>query len=188
MVRAVQETMKNQGAGVIVNVASTAGLNGIGSSIAYCASKAALLNISKSLARVLGPEVRINSVCPGFIQGDWLKEGLGEGTYEKIKTKTELQTQLKKTTTAQNIAEAIKRTPNVKILIIGNADYRGSEKLNEKLALERAQAVKNVLVESFGVDASILEIQSNGEKVPIAKGTDPMALQANRRVQFFIIE
>jgi len=88
----------------------------------------------------------------------------------------------------QNIAEAIKHTPNVKILIIGNADYRGSENLNQKLALERAQAVKNVLVESFGVDPSILEIQSNGEKVPIAKGTDPMALQANRRVQFFIIE
>lgn len=88
----------------------------------------------------------------------------------------------------QNIAEAIKRTPNIKILIIGNADYRGSETLNQKLALQRAQAVKNVLVESFGVDAAILEIQSNGEKVPIAKGTNPMALQANRRVQFFIIE
>ncbi|MBI1222332.1 MAG: OmpA family protein [Bacteroidetes bacterium] len=88
----------------------------------------------------------------------------------------------------QNIAEAIKRTQGVQFLIIGNADYRGSEKLNEKLALERAQAVKNVLIESFGVDPSRIEIQSNGEKVPIAKGTDPMSLQANRRVQFFIVE
>jgi 3-oxoacyl-[acyl-carrier protein] reductase len=107
MVRAVQTLMKEQGSGAIVNVASTAGLNGIGSSIAYCASKAALLNMTKSLARVLGPEVRINAVCPGFIQGDWLKEGLGEETYEKIKAKTERQTPLGSTTTAKNIAEAI---------------------------------------------------------------------------------
>ena len=107
MVRAVQETMKEQGGGAIVNVASTAGLNGVGSSIAYCASKAALLNMTKSLARVLGPEVRINAVCPGFIQGDWLKEGLGEEAYEKIKAKTERQTPLGSTTTAKDIAEAI---------------------------------------------------------------------------------
>jgi 3-oxoacyl-[acyl-carrier protein] reductase len=93
--------------GVVVNVASTAGLNGIGSSIAYCASKAALLNMTKSLARVLGPEVRINAVCPGFIQGDWLKEGLGESAYEKIKEKTEKATPLKATTTPEEIAEAI---------------------------------------------------------------------------------
>lgn len=88
----------------------------------------------------------------------------------------------------QGIAEAIKRTPGVKILIIGNADYRGSEQVNQKLALQRAEAVKKVLVESFGVDPSLLEVQSNGEKVPVAKGTDPMALQANRRVQFFVVE
>lgn len=88
----------------------------------------------------------------------------------------------------QNIAESIKRTPGVKFLIIGNADFRGSEKLNEKLALERAEAVKKVLVESFGVDPNVIEVQSNGEKVPIAKGTDPMSLQANRRVQFFVID
>lgn len=107
MVRAVQTEMKQQGRGVIVNVASTAGLNGIGSSIAYCASKSALLTMTKSLARVLGPEIRINAVCPGFIQGDWLKEGLGESAYEKIKIKTEQQTPLKETTTPVDIAEAI---------------------------------------------------------------------------------
>ena len=88
----------------------------------------------------------------------------------------------------QGIAEAIKRTPGVKFLIIGNADYRGSEEMNQKLALARAEAVKKVLVESFGVDPNSVEISSNGEKVPIAKGTDPMSLQANRRVQFFVIE
>ncbi|TNE80169.1 MAG: hypothetical protein EP332_08330 [Bacteroidetes bacterium] len=88
----------------------------------------------------------------------------------------------------QGIAEAIKRSAGVKILIIGNADYRGSEKRNEQLALSRAEAVKKVLVESFGVDANSIEVQSNGEKVPIAKGTDAVSLQANRRVQFFVVE
>lgn len=107
LTRAVQKIMKKQGSGVVVNVASTAGLNGIGSSIAYCASKAALLNMTKSLARVLGPEIRINAVCPGFIQGEWLKEGLGDLAYEKIKEKTEAAAPLKATTTADDIAEAI---------------------------------------------------------------------------------
>lgn len=88
----------------------------------------------------------------------------------------------------QGIAEAIKRSPGVKILIIGNADYRGNDGTNQKLALARAEAVKKVLVDSFGVDPSQVEVQSNGEKVPVAKGTDPNSLQANRRVQFFVVE
>lgn len=107
MIRAVQGTMKAQGKGSVVNVASMAGINGIGSSIAYCASKAALLNMTKSLARVLGPEIRVNAVCPGFIEGEWLKQGLGELAYEKIKQKTEQQTPLKQVTKAEDIAEAI---------------------------------------------------------------------------------
>lgn len=88
----------------------------------------------------------------------------------------------------QGIAEVIKRTPDVKFLIIGNADFRGNEQMNQKLALGRAEAVKKVLVESFGVNPASIEVQSNGEKVPIAKGTDPNSLQANRRVQFFIVQ
>ncbi len=107
LTRSVQKIMAKQEGGVVVNVASTAGINAIGSSIAYCASKAALLNMTKSLARVLGPEIRINAVCPGFIQGDWLKDGLGEQAYEKIRERTEAASPLKATTTADDIAEAI---------------------------------------------------------------------------------
>jgi len=62
MIRAVQASMKAQGKGSIVNVSSMAGINGIGSSIAYCASKAALLNMTQSLARVLVSEIRVNVV------------------------------------------------------------------------------------------------------------------------------
>ncbi len=58
----------------IVNVASTAGLTGLGSSIPYCASKGALITLTKSLARALAPRIRVNAVCPGPIRTRWLDE------------------------------------------------------------------------------------------------------------------
>lgn len=64
--------------GAIVNVSSTASLNAIGSSIAYSASKAALNNLTLSLARALAPEVRVNAVAPGLVDTPWLERGLGE--------------------------------------------------------------------------------------------------------------
>lgn len=90
----------------VVNVASIAGVLGIGSSVAYAASKGALINMTKSLARALGP-IRINAICPGFIQGDWLKNGLGEETYEFVKKSTEDNVPLNLTCTAEQVAETI---------------------------------------------------------------------------------
>ena len=66
--------------GSVVNVASMAGINAIGSSVAYAASKAALINMTTSLARALGP-IKVNAVCPGFIEGEWLRKGLGDEIY-----------------------------------------------------------------------------------------------------------
>jgi 3-oxoacyl-[acyl-carrier protein] reductase len=59
--------------GCILNVTSVAGLTGLGSSIAYAASKAAAISVTKSLARVMAPEVRVNTVAPGIVQTRWVE-------------------------------------------------------------------------------------------------------------------
>ena len=68
--RAARKALEASGRGNIVNVSSTASLRGIGSSIPYCASKAALNNLTLTLARVLAPKIRVNAVAPGFIATD----------------------------------------------------------------------------------------------------------------------
>jgi 3-oxoacyl-[acyl-carrier protein] reductase len=107
LTRAAVPHMRAQGKGSIVNVASTAALNGMGSSIAYAASKGALVTMTLSLARVLGPEIRVNAVCPGFIKGEWLKNGLGDEMYEATKTVVERSSALGVTATPDIVAEAI---------------------------------------------------------------------------------
>ena len=107
MTRAVVPAMKRGGRGSIVNVASIAAVTGVGSSIAYAASKGALVTLTLSLARALGPEVRVNAVCPGFIQGEWLREGMGAENYERTKAFLEQSTPLRLTTTPDTVAEAI---------------------------------------------------------------------------------
>lgn len=107
MVRAVTPYMKKQGKGAIVNDSSIGGVTGIASSIPYAASKAALNLMTKSLAHVLAPEIRINAVVPGMIQTRWLKGGLGDQQYEALlKTQGE-QLPLKRVATAEDIAKVL---------------------------------------------------------------------------------
>jgi 3-oxoacyl-[acyl-carrier protein] reductase len=107
MVRAAAPHMKRGGRGAVVNVASIAAVQGVGSSIAYAASKGALVTMTLSLARALGPEIRVNAVCPGFIQGDWLEAGMGKERYERTKAFLESSTPLRLTATADTVADAI---------------------------------------------------------------------------------
>lgn len=66
--------MKNRSESAIVNVASMAGVTGAGSCLPYAASKGALMTMTKSLARGLAPQVRVNAVCPGVIESRWLQD------------------------------------------------------------------------------------------------------------------
>ncbi len=106
MTRAVAAQMKQQGKGSVVNVSSIAGVMGVGSSIAYTASKGALNTMTLSLARALGPEIRVNTICPGFIQGRWLRGGMGDEAYEAAKTHQERTTPLRKAGTPEDMAQA----------------------------------------------------------------------------------
>ncbi len=105
-IRAAKPHLEAAGEGEIVNVASIAGVAAMGSSIPYCASKAALINMGVALARVLGPKIRLNTVAPGFIEGNWLRQGLGD-MYEPVKKANENIAVLNKVCTADDVADAI---------------------------------------------------------------------------------
>ena len=107
MLQACETALRASGNAAVVNVASIAGVRGIGSSIAYAASKGALLTMTQSLARVMGPEIRVNAICPGFIQGEWLQEGLGEENYQKYLSALEQSAPLQRTCTADSVADSI---------------------------------------------------------------------------------
>jgi 3-oxoacyl-[acyl-carrier protein] reductase len=106
MVRAVAPAMKRQGKGAIVNVSSIAGIMGTGSSVAYAASKGALNTMTLSLARALSPAIRVNAVCPGFVETRWLKRGLG-AEYEAKKQNYQAITPLQATVLPEDVADAV---------------------------------------------------------------------------------
>ena len=105
--RAAVPHLRRQGAGAIVNVASIAGILGLGSSIAYAASKAALINMTRALARTFGPEIRVNAVAPGAIDTRWLRQGMGEKGYEALEASLRTTTPLERVSSPDDVADAI---------------------------------------------------------------------------------
>jgi 3-oxoacyl-[acyl-carrier protein] reductase len=74
MIRSCKALLKTSEAGLIVNISSVAAQTGIGSNVAYCASKAAMDSMTRSLARALAPAIRVVSVSPGWVLGDYASQ------------------------------------------------------------------------------------------------------------------
>ena len=106
MVRACKEYLLKSDNPSVTNISSIAGIKGIGSSMAYATSKGALNTMTTSMARNLGP-IRVNAVCPGFIQGDWLRKGLGDDLYNTALKNIETSTPLSLAVTPEQVADCI---------------------------------------------------------------------------------
>jgi 3-oxoacyl-[acyl-carrier protein] reductase len=72
-VRAFKDLLKAGEGGTVVNISSIAGTTGVGSNVAYCASKAAIDSMTRSLGRALAPQIRVVSVAPGWVLGEYAK-------------------------------------------------------------------------------------------------------------------
>jgi NAD(P)-dependent dehydrogenase (short-subunit alcohol dehydrogenase family) len=91
MTRAAAPHLKASGDAAVVNISSVGAMRAGGSSMAYTASKAAVNNLTLSMARALAPEVRVNALCPGGMLGAWTRKILTEKQYEEriARAKTE---------------------------------------------------------------------------------------------------
>jgi len=92
--------------GCIVNTASIAGLRPGPQPLPYAASKAAVINLTRTLAWNLGPEIRVNAVAPGWMEGDWMKRML-QDKYDDLMGKRARATPLKRVVTADDVAETM---------------------------------------------------------------------------------
>lgn len=101
-VRAFAPLLRWNGAGVVVNISSVAGTTGEGSNVAYCASKAGLDSLTRSLGRALAPSIRVLSVAPGLVKGRYMQK-LEAGWSEKQRASTPLE----RLATPQEVAAAV---------------------------------------------------------------------------------
>jgi len=91
----------------VVNISSVAGISGGGSSVAYAASKGALNTMTQSLARALAPLIRVNTVCPGYIDTPWFTKGRGEAGAKQVRDMVISRVPLKSASSAEDIAQLV---------------------------------------------------------------------------------
>lgn len=117
MIRAMQHLLMNstQKSALVVNISSIAGIYGIGSNVAYCASKAALDSMTRSLARALAPKIRVVSVSPGFVEGEYTKN------FDPLFLKNQLDhTPLQRFATGLDVADAVYSLASTMVFSTGN--------------------------------------------------------------------
>jgi 3-oxoacyl-[acyl-carrier protein] reductase len=138
--RAAVPHMKKAGEGAIVNVVSIAGFLGHGSSIAYSATKAAVINMTKCLARTLGPEIRVNGVAPGGIDTRWLRRGLGEKEFARVVQSVRETTPLEVLATPDDVGDAIVWLAEGERMMRGETiKFDGGQHLGGKSGLRRRE-------------------------------------------------
>jgi len=104
--RAAVPLLKKSPNGCIVNTCSIAGLRPSAQPLPYAASKAAVANLTKTLANALGPQIRVNAVAPGWIEGEWMKRTLAEN-YEGLMARRAKYTPLKRVCTEDDVADSM---------------------------------------------------------------------------------
>ncbi len=104
--RAAAPLLKKSPNGCIVNTCSIAGLRPSAQPLPYAASKAAVANLTKTLANALGPEIRVNAVAPGWIEGEWMKRTLADN-YEGLMARRAKYTPLKRVCTEDDVADSM---------------------------------------------------------------------------------
>jgi 3-oxoacyl-[acyl-carrier protein] reductase len=92
--------------GTVVNVASIVGLRPGPQPLSYASSKAAVVSLTRTLSRVLAPEVRVNAVAPGWIAGDWMERTLGDN-YDRLMGRRAQHTPLSRNVTLEDVAESV---------------------------------------------------------------------------------
>ncbi|MBI1361100.1 MAG: glucose 1-dehydrogenase [Alphaproteobacteria bacterium] len=107
MARAARPHLEANGRGAIVNVSSIAGVTGVGSSIAYAATKGAINTMTLSLARALAPKIRVNAVCPGYIASGWFTRHNGAVAETERSERAIRDTPLKVASTPDDVAETV---------------------------------------------------------------------------------
>lgn len=106
MIRALAPLMKRSPGAGVVNISSVAAVMGVGSSVAYMASKGALNAMTFGLARALGPEIRVNAIGPGMVETPWLQNGLGAEQYDARRQAYRSATPLAQTIQPEDVADA----------------------------------------------------------------------------------
>jgi 3-oxoacyl-[acyl-carrier protein] reductase len=104
--RAAAPLLRKSPNGCIVNTCSIAGLRPSAQPLPYAASKAAVANLTKTLANALGPEIRVNAVAPGWIEGEWMKRTLAEN-YDGLMARRAKYTPLRRCCTEDDVADSM---------------------------------------------------------------------------------
>ena len=104
--RAATPLLRRSPNACVVNTCSIAGLRPSAQPLPYAASKAAVANLTKTLANALGPEIRVNAVAPGWIEGEWMKRTLADN-YEGLMARRAKYTPLRRCCTEEDVADSI---------------------------------------------------------------------------------